>query len=223
MVTAPGTIPLTNPDVAFTVAVPASLLLHVPPGVTLVTVPVAPTHTAVVPPIVPGLAYTVTVLVTLQPDGNVYEICEVPAVTPVTIPSPEPTVATGRLLLVHVPPDGDELSVVVDPTHSPAVPVIAPGIGFTVTSRVVEHPVDASVKVIVDVPVLRPVTVAVVPGEVTPATDGVLLVHEPVPEPVSPVVCPTHTFALPVTAAGEVFTVMFFVAEFVHPAPLVTV
>lgn len=221
MVTVPGTIPLTIPDVEFIVAVPASLLLHVPPGGLQVTVPVAPTHTADVPPIAPGLAFTVTVLVTLQPVGNVYDICDVPAVSPFTIPSAEPIVATVRLLLAHVPPVGVELSVVAEPMQIAAVPVITLGIGFTVTSRVVEQPVDVSVNVMVDVPALIPFTVVVVPGDVTAATLGVLLAHEPLPAPVRPVVCPWHTLALPVMAAGGVFTVMFLVATFVQP-PLVT-
>lgn len=221
MVTAPPTTPVTTPDVELIVAVPASLLLQVPPGVKLVTVPVAPTHTADVPPIAPGLALTVTVLVTLQPVGNVYDICDVPAVNPFTMPSAEPMVAIAGLLLAHVPPAGVEPSVVAEPAQIDAVPVITVGIGFTVTSRVVEQPVDVSVNVMVDVPALIPFTVVVVPGDVTAATLGVLLAHVPLPAPVSPVVCPWHTIPLPVMAAGGVFTVIFLVATFVQP-PLVT-
>jgi len=53
--------------------------------------------------------------------------------TPVTIPVDEPTVALVTALLVHVPPASALESVVVPPTHTEAVPVIAAGNGNTVT------------------------------------------------------------------------------------------
>ena len=40
-----------------------------------------------------------------------------PAETPVTTPDEEPTVAMDGLLLLHVPPKGDPVSVTVLPTH----------------------------------------------------------------------------------------------------------
>ena len=54
-----------------------------------------------------------------------------PAATPVTMPV-DPAVARLVLLLVHVPPDGEELSDVVAPVQTVAVPVIAVGDAFTV-------------------------------------------------------------------------------------------
>lgn len=63
-----------------------------------------------------------------------------PAATPDTMPDPEPTVATPVLLLVHVPPDGEELSVVLAPVHTEAVPDIAPGVVLTVTEAMAKHP-----------------------------------------------------------------------------------
>jgi len=55
-------------------------------------------------------------------------ITAVPDDAPVTIPLPEPTVATVLLPLVHVPPPRS-LSVVVLPTHVVKVPEIGKGSG----------------------------------------------------------------------------------------------
>ena len=48
---------------------------------------------------------------------------EVPATAPLTMPD-VPMVATVVLLLLHTPPDVASLNVVVEPTHTVAVPVI---------------------------------------------------------------------------------------------------
>jgi hypothetical protein len=95
---------------------------------------VEPVQTDAVPVIAAGCVLTVTVAVEKQPPDNVYVITAVPALTPVTTPVDEPTVATPVLPLVQVPPDGDELSVVVDPVQTEAVPEIAPGAVATVTA-----------------------------------------------------------------------------------------
>ena len=63
-----------------------------------------------------------------------------PLVTPVTVPDADPTVATVILLLVHVPPVGEELNVVEVPSQIANVPVIGPGEAFTVTTLVVKQP-----------------------------------------------------------------------------------
>jgi len=63
---------------------------------------------------------------------------DVPAETPSTSP-PEVIVATGRLVLVHVPPVGVPISVVVDPAHKVYVPVTSDGAALTVTVAVVIH------------------------------------------------------------------------------------
>jgi hypothetical protein len=65
----------------------------------------------------------------------------VPAFTPVTTPVPAPTVALDVLLLVHVPPPGLLLSVVVLPTHTAAVPLIDDGAVVTETIFVAAQPV----------------------------------------------------------------------------------
>ncbi len=101
----------------------------------------------------------------------------VPALTPVT--TPDTTVATPPALLVHVPPLVVEARVVVDPTHTDAVPVIAAGGAFTVTVVDVVQP--PSVYVINTVPALTPVTTPVPPSTV--ALDRLLLLHAP---PASP-------------------------------------
>ena len=48
----------------------------------------------------------------------------VPAETPVTTPDPDPTMATPKLPLVHVPPVEASLSEVVKPTQAFNVPVM---------------------------------------------------------------------------------------------------
>ena len=47
-----------------------------------------------------------------------------------------------RLLLLQVPPAGDDDNVVVAPTHTFDTPVIAAGNGFTVAGVVAIQPVD---------------------------------------------------------------------------------
>ena len=100
----PCAMPLTSPEVELTVASAVLLLLHVPPPVTSVIVAVEDTHTLLAPPGVAGKPFTVTVILVLQPEGNVYIIVTVPAATPCTIPVAEPTVAVVISLLAHVPP-----------------------------------------------------------------------------------------------------------------------
>lgn len=64
----------------------------------------------------------------------------VPDATPVTMPDEEPTVARATLLLLQVPPVVGSLRVVVCPTHTFVVPVIAPGAPFTVNGFVTIQP-----------------------------------------------------------------------------------
>ena len=55
----------------------------------------------------------------------------VPAVTPVTMPVPEPIVATAKLLLVQLPVPVASLRVILAPVHTLVGPVIAEGELFT--------------------------------------------------------------------------------------------
>ena len=61
-----------------------------------------------------------------------------PVAPPLTLPAT--TVATVVNELLHVPPVGLSLSVIVAPTHSAVGPVMV-GIGFTVTITVLAQPV----------------------------------------------------------------------------------
>ncbi len=56
------------------------------------------------------------------------------------MPVPAPTVATPGLLLVHAPPPLASFSVVLAPTQTPVVPVIAAGNGLTVSTLVAKQP-----------------------------------------------------------------------------------
>jgi hypothetical protein len=66
MMDVPAVTPVTNPVVEFTVAL-ALLLLQEPPGVPSVAVMDCPAHTEAGPPIGPGVGFTVTVVMAVQP------------------------------------------------------------------------------------------------------------------------------------------------------------
>lgn len=91
----------------------------------------------------PGNKLTVTILVAVQLPGRVYEIVDVPEVTPVTTPA-VPTDAF-PLLLVHVPPAGRSVSVIAEPIQTDDAPEIVPGAVLTVIVVVVKHPVPGVV------------------------------------------------------------------------------
>ena len=115
------------------------LLLHVPPVVASVSVVVVPEQMVKVPEIGLGRGFTVTTEVVLQPNV-VNVIDEVPPVPkPLTVPVPV-TVATPVLLLVQVPPPEASLSVVVAPSQTVSVPVIATGCELTLISITAVQP-----------------------------------------------------------------------------------
>jgi hypothetical protein len=70
-VVVPVVIPVIDPVIASTVPIAGFDDAHVPPGVVVVNVPVAPWHTCNEPPIADGNAYTVTICVTRHVVGNV--------------------------------------------------------------------------------------------------------------------------------------------------------
>ena len=85
-----------------------------------------------------GSAFTTSVAVTNddpQVPETVYVIVADPAVTPVTLPVAS-MVATAVLLLLQVPPAKLSLSILVPPTHSLSVPVIAGITGAALTVSV---------------------------------------------------------------------------------------
>ena len=51
------------------------------------------------------------------------------------------TVALATLLLLHKPPEGVEASIVLEPSHTVAAPVIAVGALLTVTGLAMAQPV----------------------------------------------------------------------------------
>jgi hypothetical protein len=75
-----------------------------------------------------GEDVTVKVLVAMQPVLSVYVIIAVPGVRPVTKPNKVITGATAPLLLLQVPPPGDDI-VVVEPTQITDGPTIGVGNG----------------------------------------------------------------------------------------------
>ena len=119
----PAETPVTIPEEEPTVATDVLLLSHVPPetaSVKVVTVPVK----MVVGPLIGASGSTVTVTVAiLVPIA--YVIIHVPAEMPVTMPVEDPTVAIAVLLLLHWPPAVESINVLLDPTHTLAVPVMA--------------------------------------------------------------------------------------------------
>jgi hypothetical protein len=187
------------------VATVVGLIVHVPPELASARVAQKPAHTLIEPVITAGSGVTVTIIVLLQPLPKDVVMIAVPAVTPVTTPVNEPTVATAVLLLLQLPPGEDEVRVVVSPTHTLAAPLIVPGPAFTVTTVVAKQPVEP-VYVIVAVPTLTPQNIPV--DTPTVATAVLLLLHVP------PLVAsarveqnPTQTETGPVIATGGVLTV----------------
>lgn len=135
-------------------------------------------------------------------------------VVPARIPDTTPvaTLAVVGMLLFQTPPLVASVSVVVSPTHTLGVPVMAAGVSVTVTTWVVAHPVP-SVYVINAVPVDTPLTTPVVPP--IDIFELVLLHAPPGVASVSILINPVQIWRLPVITDGSGFTVNDFVAEHV--------
>ena len=102
----------------------------------------------------------------------------IPKVTPEAIPELLPMPAIPGLLLAQEPPGEVSLNVAVDPWHTNDGPLMAAGVGLTVTDLVTEQPAPGE-KVIVTVPAETPVTM---PDEdPTVALVGSLLLQAPEP------------------------------------------
>ncbi len=119
-----------------TVAIEVFELDQVPPVDELVSVVVSVKHSANVPPMPAGLLFTVTIVVAALPHPVEYVMIVVPCAAPETTPELLPTVATDVLLLTHVPAVEELASVVVLPLHIVVVPVIEPGVAYTVITFV---------------------------------------------------------------------------------------
>jgi hypothetical protein len=118
-----------------------SLLLQVPPVGVALRVTVEFAQTVAVPPIAPGNELTVTFWVAKQVLGVVKVMVAVPNALPLTTPVAMPTLAIDPSLLVQLPGVAVLANVVVCPTHTVAVPVIAGGEAITVTVWETEQPV----------------------------------------------------------------------------------
>ena len=208
----PALTPVTTPVPEPTVAIPMLPLVHVPPAGVEFNVVVKPVQTVAVPVMAVGVVFTVTACETKHPPLSVYVILAVPALTPETTPVPDPTVAIPTLPLVHVPPAGVELSVVVAPAQITAVPVMAVGAVLTVTVwDAVQLPI---VYEMTAVPALTPKTTPV--PDPTVATPVLALTHvPPAGVELSVVVVPTHTLGEPVMGEPVVLTVTSSVTK--HP------
>ena len=130
-VVVPAITPETIPEVLPTVAIAALPVVQVPPLTSSLIIAVPPRQTVSVPFIVGGAAFTFTTTVVLQPEPTEYVIVAVPALIPVTTPEVEPTLAAASVVL-HIPPVGISLRVVVPPIQTEVLPIIADGSATTV-------------------------------------------------------------------------------------------
>ena len=132
MVVLPPATGAIKPVVSPTVAVPGVLLFQVPPDAASVNVTLdPPTHKAVLAFIGPGAAFTVAIVVAVQPsDVNVKVIVGVvPAVRPVNTPD-ELIEPLAVLLLLQVPaPVTSDRVMFAPPTQTDTFPDIAAGAG----------------------------------------------------------------------------------------------
>lgn len=136
----------------------------------------------------------------------------VPAVTPVTTPVAEPTVASAVLLL-HTPPLTVSPRVMVKPTHTLEGPVMTAGVALTVMFFITEQ--LPSVYEIVTGPVVTPETTPV-PDTVATAVDELLHVPPDVAS-LRVIVEPTQAADGPVIGAKPDTTLTVAVA--VQPEP----
>lgn len=90
-------------------------------------------------PLIAAIGFTVTVILTEQPDAIVYTTVVVPPFTAHTIPVVAPTVATVVLEELHVPPPAPSLSCDALPWHMVVVPDIGV-MAFTVKLSVTVQP-----------------------------------------------------------------------------------
>jgi hypothetical protein len=142
IVTVSTEMPVTTPA-ALTTATDASRLLQTPPETVSASVLVLARQTQAGPEITPGSTPTCTVCVCWQPPVvelllRLYVISTVPKETPVTTPVVGFTVAIAGLPELHaaeghVLPDVASVSVIVLPTQTAMLPVIAAGVVITVT------------------------------------------------------------------------------------------
>lgn len=99
----------------------------------------------------------------------------VPMATPLTTPVEEPIVATEVLLLAHVPPEVEHVTVPVPVAQILVLPPNVAGVAFTVITCVRKHADVVLLTVIRAVPATWPCTIPV--DDPTDATPALLLVQ----------------------------------------------
>ena len=134
----PVALPSTMP-VAFMVAVAGALVVQVPLATESVRDMDEPTHTLLLPAIVPAVADVLTftvmeVVAVPQLLVTAYDITEVPEVLPRTTPEPL-TVATVGLPLVQLPPETVGVMVVKLPGQTMVLPDNDPAFGNGLTAN----------------------------------------------------------------------------------------
>jgi hypothetical protein len=147
-------------------------LVHVPPGITVDSNLVSPTHTGSAPAMY-GVECTTKTAV-LRQSPTVYVMLAVPAAPAVTTPEALIDAMPGALLL-HTPPAVAQLNALVPPGQADSVPVIGSGDAPTVIVVVLKQP-ELSIYVIVTVPGAIPVTM---PDALIVAIMGSLLPQTP--------------------------------------------
>ena len=103
MVELPAETPVRAPLEMTTPATPGLRLLQVPPGTALLSTVAFPAHSEVVP-VMGAIAFTVISLIAIQPNALVYEMLQVPAAMPETMPDAAFIVAIPGFVLAQVPP-----------------------------------------------------------------------------------------------------------------------
>jgi len=138
----PEARPFTAP-VEPTVAVAGTLLLHVPPVVVSLSDVLPFTQIRGVPVIGAGISITlINAVAATVPQllVTVYDMVAVPGAIPCT--TPDDTVPTAALVLLHEPAPVASVRAVLLPRQTEDEPLMLPasGDGFTVTVKVVEYP-----------------------------------------------------------------------------------
>ena len=143
MTEVPIATPVTTP-VPEILALAGTELIQAPPADALLRAVVPPVHTFSIPVMAPGVGFTVTTTVAVQPVGSVYDIVAVPPATPVTLPEAS-TVAMAGVPLSQVPPVDEDDNSIELPWQKGVLPVMAAGCAFTVTTDVVIQPPEGTV------------------------------------------------------------------------------
>lgn len=206
MFAVPASPPPAIPAVRSIVATTVLSLFHEPPEVVLASVTDDCSQTCRVPVMPAGVAFTETSALVLQPVGSVYSTVAVPFNTPATMPVEAVIVATDGDRLLQEPPAVTLARLVVAPSQTTCVPVMAAGEGFTVSVADLLHPL-ARVYIMDEVPAA--LLVAMPDDALMAAAEVLVLDHVPPVIVLLRVVVnpPSQTSRVPEIAAGDWLTV----------------